>query len=134
MIFKKIKEIKSKDGVVHFRRWRIISTPWFTINLHGIYKADEDLHLHNHPWNFISLVLKGWYVEELESCKLNLRSPFSIAMRKKERFHKIETLITKSVYTLNFMWGKENKWGYEVDGKFVGHEEYRELKRNGKLK
>lgn len=44
-----IKEIKSKTGDLHFRRWRIIETPWFSIYVHGIYKADEEAHLHDHP-------------------------------------------------------------------------------------
>ena len=51
-----VKEIKSKAGEVYFRRWRIISTPLIKIYFHGIYKADEDAHLHNHPWNFISII------------------------------------------------------------------------------
>ncbi len=128
-MFKKIKEIKSKDGVLHFRRWRILSLPFLKINLHGIYMHDEDKHLHNHPWNFISIVLKGWYSERLEGDKINVRYPGNIAMRKKDAFHKIDSLQSKSIYTLNFMWGKQEVWGYKVKGKFVDHETYRELKR-----
>lgn len=131
-MFDKVKEIKSKDGVVHFRRWRILYTPWFKINLHGIYKRDEDKHLHNHPWNFASIVLKGFYVEE-KSDGLNLRYPGQIAIRKKDVFHKIYSLCSKSVYTLNIMWGKEEVWGYKVDDKFVDHETYRQMKNNNLL-
>lgn len=132
MLFKKVKEIKSKDGVVHFRRWRILYTPWFKINLHGIYKHDEDKHLHNHPWNFLSIVLSGWYVEDIDG-KLNLRYPGQIAKRTKKIFHKISSVCSKSVYTLNIMWGKQEVWGYQVDGKFIDHETYRELKRKNKI-
>jgi len=131
MIFKLVKEIKSKEGVLHFRRWRILYTPWFKINLHGIYHHDEDKHLHNHPWNFLNIILKGYYVEELEG-KLSFRYPGQVAKRTKNQFHKIESLLSKSVYTLNIMWGKEEVWGYRVDGKFVDHETYRQLKRKNK--
>ena len=134
MIFKKVKEIISKDGTLHFRRWRIVYTPWFTINVHGIYKADEDKHLHSHPWNFISIVLKGSYTEELEDDRYNLRYPGKIEKRTKDVFHKILELHSKSIYTLNIMWGtEEDKWGYQVDGKYVDHETYRKLKRDNKL-
>ena len=63
---KLIKEIKSKSGEVHFRRWEILKTRCGSIWLHAIYKADQDKHLHNHPWDFKSLVLKGSYLEQTE--------------------------------------------------------------------
>ena len=129
MIFKKVKEIISKDGVLHFRRWRILSTPWFKICLHGIYKADEDKHLHNHPWSFISIVLKGSYTERLPNSKLNPRFPMGLAYRKKDQYHKIEDLHSPAVYTLNLMWGFRETWGYDVNGKFIDHETYRDMKR-----
>lgn len=133
MIFKKVKEIKSKEGVLHFRRWRILWTPWFTINFHGIYHHDEDEHLHSHPWNFISMVLKGSYTERLES-GAKLRYPGNVEKRTKDVFHKILTLHSKAVYTLNVMWGaEEGSWGYKVDGKYIDHKTYRELKRINKV-
>lgn len=133
MFFKKIKEIKSKDGVLHFRRWRILTTPWFVINLHGIYMPDEDKHLHNHPWSFINIVLKGWYTERLMNENFKIRFPGSIIKRNASAFHKIDSLESKSVYTLNIMWGTQKSWGYNVEGKFIDHETYRELKRNKEL-
>ncbi|TXI88520.1 MAG: hypothetical protein E6Q36_05370 [Chryseobacterium sp.] len=126
---KLVKEIKSKDGVLHFRRWQLLKTPWFVINVHGIYHKDEDQHLHNHPWNFLSIVLWGSYVEQLQGSVFNLRTFLDTAYRKAETYHKIYTLCSKSVYTLNFMSAKTKEWGYNVDGKFVGHQEYRKIKR-----
>ncbi len=58
-----VKEIVSKKGVVHFRRFRIIETPWFNLYLHKIYESDNEKHLHDHPFSFTSLVLKGSYKE-----------------------------------------------------------------------
>jgi hypothetical protein len=63
---KLIKEIKSKDGKLHFRRWSLLDTPWFKIYIHGIYGPDEDLHLHNHPWDFKSFILSGSYIEQTQ--------------------------------------------------------------------
>jgi len=106
-MFKKTKEIISKDGVLHFRRWKIILTPWFAIYIHAIYKADEDKHLHNHPWNFWSFVLKGSYTERLPNFKLNPRFAGTHQYR--------------------------DTWGYEVNKKFVDHETYRQMKHNNQL-
>lgn len=133
MIFKKVKEIKSKEGELHFRRWNIISTPWFKICLHAIYKADEDKHLHNHPWNFWSFVLKGSYTERLPNFKLNPRFAGTYAYRQRDQFHKIEDLHSPVVYTFNVMWNFRDTWGYEVKGKYVDHETYRRMKRDNLL-
>lgn len=132
-MFKLIKEIKSKDGVVHFRRWRILSTPWFKICIHGIYKADEDAHLHNHPWNLLNIVLKGSYCEKTEKADWNPRFPLNMAYRQRDVYHKIEELYTPTVYTLNFMWKFRDTWGYNVDGKHVDHKTYRTMKRNNQI-
>ena len=64
---KLLKEIISKNGKVHFRRWNVLSTPWFSIYIHGIYEEDKEQHLHDHPWDFMSMVLKGSYSEQLLS-------------------------------------------------------------------
>lgn len=132
-MFNKVKEIRSKSGELHFIRWKIFSIGNFSVNIHKICKADEDKHLHNHPWNFMSIVLKGGYIERLQSGKANLRTFLNTAIRRAEKFHKIDEMVTKTVYTLNFMWGERKEWGYDVGGKFVQHEEYRNLKREGKL-
>lgn len=44
-----VKEIISKEGEVHFRRYRLLATPWFNIYIHNIRRSDEDIHMHDHP-------------------------------------------------------------------------------------
>lgn len=134
MIFKKVKEIKSKTGELHFRRWKILYTPWFKINLHGIYKEDEDKHLHNHPFDFFNIVLRGAYIEELRYGKMNFRFPLDCKIVKGGVYHKIQHLINcKAVYTLNIMWNFKDTWGYDVNYSHIDHKTYRELKNNGTL-
>jgi hypothetical protein len=129
---KLVKEIKSKEGVVHFKRWQILKTPWFNVYIHGIYKADEDKHLHNHPWKYWGMVLMGRYIE-LSNIGERVLRPFMTYSAPTFRFHKIYQLKTKRVFTL-FITKNENKeWGYLVNGKFVIHTEYRKLKREGKI-
>jgi hydroxymethylpyrimidine pyrophosphatase-like HAD family hydrolase len=131
-VFQKVKEINSKEGVLHFRRWKIFSTPWFVINLHGIYQSDEDEHLHSHPWDFASIVLWGSYVEELPGCELNFRSFLDVAYRKHTVYHKILKLMSKKVFTLNIMSKNNHNWGYSVSGIHVEHQVYRKLKKEYK--
>jgi CRP-like cAMP-binding protein len=128
-MFKPILEIKSKTGVLHFRRWRILSTPWFSIYLHGIYKADSDIHLHDHPWDYLSIILSGSFLEETvdhNGCQtVNLMKPGSSVRRKAEQFHKIKDMITPKVHTLFITKKPRRDWGYNVDGKWMQHDDYR---------
>ena len=75
------KEIISKEGVLHFRRWTIFSCYYFSIYIHQIFKADEDLHLHNHPWNYCSIILYGSYVERNVFYD-TIMKPLSVSIQK----------------------------------------------------
>ena len=129
---KLIKEIKSKTGELHFKRWEILKTRWGSIWLHAIHKADTDKHLHNHPWDFISVVLKGSYYEQTP--KGNKKQyPGKINLRNGEEHHKILELLSPVVYTLFFVSAPKRQWGYKVEGKFIDHLTYREMKNKGEI-
>lgn len=54
------------DGELYLSRLNLLKTPWFSIKLHWIHRPDPDRDLHDHPWWFVSFVLRGGY-EEYES-------------------------------------------------------------------
>lgn len=54
-----------KDGEVYLDRLRVLQTPWFGVYLHRIAKPDADRDPHDHPWTFLSCVLRGGYEEDL---------------------------------------------------------------------
>lgn len=127
---KLIKEIRSKEGTLHFKRWRVLTTPWFDINIHGIYKEDQDKYLHNHPWKIWTMVLKGGYYEELHTGKHRLRTFGHMAYCKTSDFHKISKMHKSPVYTLAIMGKRCNdEWGYMVDGRFIDHKTFRKNKK-----
>lgn len=127
-----IKEIKSREGVVHFRRWRIIATPWFSLYIHGIYKADEDRHMHDHPWRYASLVLSGSFSEMSLHAdgteRITVLTPGSFVMRQAEQFHMIKELHTPRVITLFFTGRRSREWGYNTEQGWVDHITYRKNK------
>lgn len=146
-----VKEIKSKEGEVHFRRYRLLWTPLFSIYLHNILKSDEDKHLHSHPWDYTSIILRGGYTEFLarrtnlydillsflfSSCpdpfqtEINTFKPFSMVRRKKEDYHKISLL--SPTWTLVWTGRRNESWGYLVNNEHVDHETYRKNKNEGK--
>ena len=132
MRFPLVKEIKSKSGELHFRRWAIVETAWLRIYLHFIAAPDYDLHLHTHPWHFFSLVLKGTYVEQTVD-KDTIRIAPTIAFRWYNTAHKILRVLLPC-WTLVFAFGKRKEWGYRLkNGNFIQHDVYRRLKHDGKL-
>lgn len=118
------KEIKSKDGVLHFRRWRILSTPIISIYIHRIYKEDQDPYLHDHPWNYFGLIINGSYTEQTPN-KLNVLMPGAFAFKKATDFHKIQKLNTDSVTTLFITGRRIREWGYKIYGYWVPNQYYR---------
>ena len=129
-MFKLVKEIRSKQGVLHFKRWEIFSLKKRNIHLylHKIYKADEDADQHDHPWNFWSLILKGSYVEKTGG-KFIYRQPGSLVHRNAEDTHKITFLKNrKPVYTLVLTHGEPRTWGYKTKKGWMDFTTYRSSK------
>lgn len=124
-----IREIKSQKGVIHFRRWRLISTPWFSIFIHEINEPDKDAHMHDHPWNFIGIILKGGYVELTENGEAHKSW---ISFNKAEKFHKIKSLYCKT-YTMVITGSRYREWGYNTENGWLDNITYRILKNNRKI-
>jgi len=125
---KLVKEIKSKEGEVHFRRWAFFETKYLSVYYHEIFKADKDKHRHNHPWNIFTVILSGGYVEETENGNI-LRRKWHMANRWRNQFHKIKRLLSNKVTTLAICYGKRKDWGYQLsDNVTISNDEYRKLK------
>lgn len=99
-----------------------------SIRVHHILRADDDEHLHDHPWDARTMVMCGWYIEE---------RPFSVFARvgfkrtraytgpvKFNQFHRIAEVSPGGVYTLWFTWKYQGTWGFDVDGKKVPYKTY----------
>jgi hypothetical protein len=134
-IFSKVKEIKSKTDELYFERWAIIETFIFSIYIHRIHRADKDVHLHSHPWNFLGIILKGAYTEKSkqnESYILTARKFLSCFWGSRKYFHKIETIDSGPVYSLFFIFGKHMPWYYNTMPPTESIE-YRKLKNANNL-
>lgn len=141
------KEIKSQVGELHFRRYRLFSTPWVRLYLHKICKEDQDLHMHDHPWNFYSLILKGSYYERYRlgphySITMNeFRTPGTIVKHDRSDIHQLEYLENSPVWTLVLAYGQYSNWGYRIKNPqdnnrfttWINHKSYRKLKNSNKL-
>ncbi len=134
-----VKEIRSKEGELHFLRYRLLETPWFRIYIHKICVSDYDAHLHTHPWNFLSFILKGGYLQETTA---HPKENYRTETHRYEQFDSVEmtryqghriTLTKNPTWTLCFAYGSYGPWGYLTDQGFIGHKLYRIMKNEGRL-
>lgn len=82
-------EIPCKDGTQYLVRLRIVQTPLFGIYLHDIHEDDGDRDPHNHPWSFLSLVLRGHYTERYYGDPLGHRQDYALKTHRRFSIHRM---------------------------------------------
>ena len=114
----------------------------YTLRLHHFFRSDED-HLHDHPFWFITLVLKGSYEDWVEcpTCAGGKRwfaagcthcagtrqiigtrmTPGTIRYRPALHRHRV---VTDGCWTLVLSGPKVRDWGFYVDGKWMRQRAY----------
>jgi hypothetical protein len=132
-LFKNVKKIYSRSGELHFSRFAILESKYFSIYIHNIYQSDKDMHLHNHPWKFLGIILKGKYTEKYinrASESFRVKKFLYITFANRNYFHKIDKLHSPKVVSLFFTFGKHKDWGYLVNNEVIDFNYYRFLKHN----
>lgn len=126
-----VKKIVSKEGKTHFRRWAIAETEFFNIYVHNVARSDEEKDPHDHPWSFVSLILKGGYREQVWTkgvMRTVVNTPGHLVIRRTTDFHKL-TLLGDSAWTLVLTGPKVHAlWGYQTAMGWIDHVNYRKRK------
>lgn len=84
------RDIGWKEIDEEFTRWEWC-TPWFAVMLHRMRAPIKHDRYHDHPWNFITFVLRGGYWETMPNGKDVWRGPGSLLKRSAEFKHKTTT-------------------------------------------
>lgn len=112
------------DDAPYMLRWYLIPrNPLFNIYLHKFMRDDDDRALHDHPWWFVSLILKGCYVEKTETGHLH-RTRGEIAYRPATHRHRVilerrSNGDIKPCWTLVMTGRKKRTWGFWCPKGFV---------------
>lgn len=125
----------------YMRRW-ILRTPWFTLRLHNILKSDEGRDFHDHPFSFVSLILRGGYMEHRPGCNGRrfvgwwLRGsadvplcgcqryyPGSVVRRRAEDLHRLE-LFGRPAWTLVVTGPYRRTWGFKTTAGWIPFTSY----------
>lgn len=117
-------------GDPYLDRLRILETPWLSVYLHHIHRADREADPHDHPWAFASLVLCGSYREVTWPDKgtddyrySRTRARWSVRRTPRRAAHMI-TEVTGPLWTLVVTGRDHGEWGFYRRGEYSPWREY----------
>jgi hypothetical protein len=112
---------------------------WFPFNafVHKFHKGDPD-DVHDHPWPYATLILKGGYYEwtpVFDSNKKMIgeicawRGPGHFRTCGAESYHRIELDPDVTAWTLFMPGPQRREWGFLVKNKWIHNDKYLEERR-----
>lgn len=126
-----------KDGSTYLRRWYLTPQMWSRrVFLHQIMRSDDDRDPHDHPWNYLTVMLAGGYEERVyfphtTRGYVNRMTPGRWAYYAAEHTHQLVVGPGKMVWTLVFAGRERRAWGFWIfnpynprSDRWVGHAEY----------
>lgn len=104
------KKMYISDGfkITYMIRWTLLTVPWFSLKIHKFLSSDNDC-MHDHPWSFISIILKGSYTEETPAGKKLYKSG-RVLFRKATYRHRI--LVDKPCWSFVITFRHTRRWGF----------------------
>lgn len=98
-------------------RWVLTKTRWGNIYLHKFVGDDWSYDLHDHPKRFVSIGLRGSYLEETPSGKRKYTAPWLRTFPAAYK-HRLSTP-WGTCWTLVIVLKTERDWGFWHDGRFI---------------
>jgi hypothetical protein len=103
----------------YLTRYVIVRTPLFAIYVHRMDRPDSRAVLHDHPWDFISFVLRGGYWEMTDTdtrdqpgWKVKYRLVRRVNVKRATASHYIRHLVRVPTWTLLLTGPRRRTWGY----------------------
>lgn len=125
------------DG--YMERYWLLRTRWLSCRLHVILASDDDRALHDHPWNYATVVLRGGYTEVTpdpvisgltwachlpEGQRREWIAPGRVLFRRAESLHRLEVPRGQTCLTLFFTGRKRRSWGFQTPQGWLHHRDY----------
>jgi hypothetical protein len=127
------KHISRADGRPYLWRFTLMRLPFVCIYFHS-FAGSDDVCQHDHPWPFVSFVLRGGYWEwvraelaaprdlrcagdfiELPDGRISMRvwrRPGSVLFRPAIFLHRIEPVVGKPCWSLVITGRRVREWGF----------------------
>lgn len=102
------------EGEPYLKRW-VFNFHIFAIRIHHWISSDDDRALHDHAWDFVTIVLSGSYYDVREDGQEWLQAG-AIKFRKAEHKHWVK-VPSGGCWTLLLTGPKKRNWGFWVPGR-----------------
>jgi hypothetical protein len=138
--------IYGDKGEPYLIRWAL-NTRFGGVKLHHILRSDEDRDCHDHPWSFLSIILRGGYFEHTphpnfeRSTQRRWYGPGSILWRPAPSIHRLElpeptrsplnVPEDNTAWSLVFTGPKKREWGFHTVCGFIPWFRYQRAKEDG---
>lgn len=120
-------------GPVPFRKrpiaW-LLQRCGIAVRIHEILRSDDGRHAHDHPWSYLTVILRGRYCETRFDDKgfwktVRIHGPGAVLWRPAGSWHRLDLVNSLRPVTTLFITGPyRHTWGFNVDGVKVPHREY----------
>lgn len=109
----------------YMKRWYLIPrNRWLNVYLHQFLRSDDDRALHDHPWWFVSIMIRGQYTEITESGAAGVvRAAWSIALRRATHRHRV-VIGSKPAWTIVITGRRVREWGFWCPQGFVHWQQF----------
>jgi len=108
--------IPAPDGSDYLVRWQFPIGFRRACYVHKIVQSDGDRDLHDHPWNFISILVYGRYVEETPGGNKRLKNWFN--PHRATDLHRVQLFKRNGkeipVYTVVIRGKRLRDWGFQT--------------------
>lgn len=128
--------IHAQDGTLYMERgWIIRPSRWtfdWGARVHHTVRPDLDRALHDHPWRNISVLLSGWYDEELPGGYFVTRIPGDVVTRDAKDWHRLSAVESDGgCYSLFITGPYEQTWGFKTPAGKAPYKQYLGIEQGG---
>lgn len=108
----------------YLTRLTLFGCRWFQLCLHTFHRSDHD-ELHDHPWDFLTFILSGGYMERVMTTKPHAsrilkHKPGALLYRRAEHAHQVILYSDaaegpgeyREAKTLVLMFKRRREWGF----------------------
>ncbi|WP_343302873.1 hypothetical protein AAHN97_15105 [Chitinophaga niabensis] len=110
-------ELRGDHMTPYLTRYTLIECKNWQLCLHVFHRSDWEDALHDHPWNFVSLLLWRGYTEHTLTGKRRYY-PGSVLVRPASHIHRVEIPAGKKAISLVWMGKRKREWGFVVKDKW----------------
>jgi hypothetical protein len=103
-------------------RWTLLKTRFFKIYLHNFVGDDWCKDFHDHPKRFLTIGLKGSYIEETPNGRETFTAPW-IRSFPANHIHRL-LVPSKTCWTFVVVFKQTREWGFWRKGKFIPYLKY----------